>query len=81
MEEHKSSSSPVESAATLSASALRDLQQRAHAALAESREQTARLEAEITRQLDELAAALDEQTSLETQTASELPRFKQKSTD
>jgi chromosome segregation ATPase len=71
MEEHNSSLSPEESAAAHSAFALRDLQQRAQAALASSREQAARLEAEITQQLDAIAATLHEQTSLESQTAVE----------
>jgi hypothetical protein len=67
MEEHNSSLSPQESAAALSASALRDLQQRAHAALTTSRKQAARLEAEINQQLDALAATLGEQIALESQ--------------
>lgn len=69
MDEHPLSSSPVEPAAALSADALRELQQRAQAALAASREQTARLEADITRQLDEIAATLREQASLEANVA------------
>jgi hypothetical protein len=71
MEENKSSSSPVESAAALSASALRELQQRAHAALAESREQAVRLEDDLTRQLDEIAATFNEQTERRTQSDSD----------
>jgi chromosome segregation ATPase len=76
MEEHNLSLSPTESAAELSASALRELQQHAHTALAESREQAARLEADLTRQLDELAATLHEQTALETQSDSEAETFR-----
>lgn len=64
MDEHPLSSSPVDTAAALSADALRELQQRAQAALAASRDQTARLEADITRQLDEIAATLREQAGL-----------------
>jgi chromosome segregation ATPase len=58
MEEQASTPSPAETASTLSAATLRELQERARMALAASREQTARLEADITRQLDELAATL-----------------------
>lgn len=72
MEEHKSSPSPLESASALSASALRELQERAQAALAASREQTARLEADITRQLDELAASIAEHTAIEALSSSEV---------
>ncbi|MFO0791812.1 MAG: hypothetical protein U0805_20310 [Pirellulales bacterium] len=60
MEEQASTPSPAEAASSLSAAALRNLQERARAALTASREQTARLEADITRQLDELAATLAE---------------------
>jgi chromosome segregation ATPase len=69
MEDSRSSSSAREAASALSASALRDLQQRAQAALAASREQAARLEADITRQLDQLAATLDEQIASDSGTA------------
>jgi len=72
MEEKTQPLSPLEAASALSASALRDLQQRAQAALAASKEQAARLEADITRQLDELAAALGEQTALEALNESEV---------
>jgi DNA repair exonuclease SbcCD ATPase subunit len=71
MEENAPSSSPLETASALSAAALRELQQRAQSALSASREQAARLEADITRQLDELASTLSEQTELEVQNASE----------
>ena len=72
MEEHNSSLSPQESAAALSASALRDLQQRAQTALNASREKAARLEADITQQLDAIAATLNEQTAIGSQTAVEV---------
>jgi chromosome segregation ATPase len=65
MEESASSSSSRPAAAALSASTLRELQQRAQAALAASREHSARLEADITRQLDELAANLSKQIASE----------------
>ncbi len=71
MDEHPVSSSPVDTAAALSAVALRELQQRAQAALAASREQTARLEADITRQLDEIAVTLREQAGLEANVAAD----------
>ncbi len=71
MEEHNSLPSPPETAAALSANALRELQQRAQAVLAASRDQVVRLEADITRQLDAIAATLNEQTALETQNASD----------
>lgn len=71
MEEHKTSQLPLETASALSANALRELQQRAQTALSASREQAARLEADITRQLDEIAATLSEQTVVESQHASE----------
>ena len=70
MEEQPLTSSPLETASALSASSLRELQTRAQAALSASREQTAQLEAEITRQLDELAAVLNEQNATETKHAS-----------
>jgi chromosome segregation ATPase len=62
MEDHNSSRSATESPAALSASALRELQQRAHDALAASREQAAKLEADITRQLDAIAASLKDES-------------------
>src|SRR5689334_8360256 len=71
MEESASSSSSRPAAAALSASTLRELQQRAQTALAASREQAARLEADITRQLDDLAATLSEQVASEKGVAAE----------
>lgn len=71
MDEHPLSSSPVDTAAALSADALRELQQRAQAALAASREQTSYLEADITRQLDEIAASLRQQAGLEAHVAAD----------
>ena len=75
MEEHNSSLTPQESAAALSASALRELQQRAQTALAASREQAARLEAEINQQLDAIAATLGEQIALDSQSSVEADAF------
>jgi chromosome segregation ATPase len=76
MEEHKSSLSPQESAGAVSASALRQLQERAQHVFSTSREQTARLEADITQHLDAIFATLNEQTALETQAASEADSLK-----
>jgi chromosome segregation ATPase len=75
MEEHNLSSpenaaaapTAAASAAAHSAAALRELSERAQSALASTRDQAAQLEAEITRQLDEIAAALSEQTAGESQ--------------
>jgi chromosome segregation ATPase len=75
MEEHKSSLSPQESAASHSASALRDLQHRAHSALASSRERAARLEAQISQQLDALDATLSEQIALDSKSAADADAF------
>src|SRR6185503_10492003 len=55
------------SAAAHSAAALRELQQRAQAALATSRDQAAQLESDITRQLDEIADMLSQQLAIESQ--------------
>ena len=71
MDEHDSPPPSAETASALSAAALRELQQRAQAALAASREQASRLEADITRQLDDITATLSEQTAVEVQSASE----------
>src|SRR5689334_291607 len=71
MEEHNSSLSPQEGPAARSASALRDLQHRAHTALASSRERAARLEAEINQQLDALDAALSDQIELDSKSSAE----------
>jgi chromosome segregation ATPase len=57
-----------------SAAALRDLEQRAQAALAASRDQASRLEAEITRQLEQIAATLREQSAADSHDAEEANR-------
>src|SRR5689334_7956451 len=75
MEEHNSSLSPQEGPAARSASALRDLQHRAHAALASSRERAARLEAQINQQLDALDATLSEQIALDSKSSAEANAF------
>ena len=54
---------------------MRDLQHRAHAALASSRERAARLEAQITQQLDALDAALNEQIALDSKSAADADTF------
>lgn len=62
MEDHPSDS---ETFSARSATALRNLEERAQAALATSREQVSRLEADITKQLEQIAATLQEQTATE----------------
>jgi hypothetical protein len=57
--------------AARSATALRVLEERARLALAASREQTSSLEATITRQFDEIAAALASERTAESQSAAE----------
>jgi chromosome segregation ATPase len=74
MEEQAPLSSPRETAASRSRAALRELQQRAKAALDASRERADRLEADITRQIDELTAAISEHTAAEDLNASEFKR-------
>jgi len=74
MEEHVTPSSPLKTASALSGATLRELQQRAQAALSASREQAARLEADITRQLDEIAATLGDQIAADSQSATEAER-------
>src|SRR5262249_50426650 len=73
--EHKSSLSPQENAAALSADTLRVLQERARAAITSSREQAARLEAEINQQLDAIDTALGEHIALESQSSVEADKF------
>jgi chromosome segregation ATPase len=75
MEEHNSSLSPQKNAAALSANALRGLQVHAHTALTTSRQQAARLEAEINQQLDAIAATLGEQIALDSQSSVEADAF------
>jgi len=74
MEEQAPLSSPRETAASRSRAAVRELQQRAQAALAASRERARLLEADITRQIDELSTAISEHTSAEDQNAAEVKR-------
>jgi DNA repair exonuclease SbcCD ATPase subunit len=61
MEEPTSLPSSLETATALSTDALRELRQRTQNALKASREHAARLEADITRRLDEIAETLSDQ--------------------
>ncbi len=61
MEEPTSQPSSLETASALSTDALRELRERTQNALKASREHATRLEADITRRLDEIAATLSEQ--------------------
>lgn len=70
MDEHVRPPLAAGAASPLSGEALRELQQRAAASLSVSREQATRLEADITRQLDEIAAAVSEQLVADEQSAS-----------
>jgi chromosome segregation ATPase len=70
MEDKKSSLTEAENAAAFSAATLRELQTRAQQALAAGREEAIRLEADITRQLDELAATVASQLAAESQSDS-----------
>jgi chromosome segregation ATPase len=70
MEDDVRPPSPIGTASPLSNEALRELQQRAAAALSASREQTVRLEADITRQLDEIAATISDQLVADENSAS-----------
>src|SRR3954451_16093282 len=67
MEDKKSSLTEAENAAAFSAATLRELQMRAQQALAAGREEANRLEADITRQLDELASTVASQLAAESQ--------------
>jgi chromosome segregation ATPase len=66
MEDRTPPTTETENYSLRSATVLRELEVRAQAALAASRDHTARLEEEITRQLEELAAALLDQAEAET---------------
>src|SRR4051794_14510239 len=69
MEEPTSLSTSPETATALSTEALRELRQRTQNALKASREHAARLEADITRRLDEIAETLNEQAQADDQQA------------
>src|SRR3954467_11437192 len=71
MEDKKFSLSEAENAAAFSAATLRELQQRAEQALAAGREQALRLEADITRQLHELAQTISSQLAAESDSVSQ----------
>jgi chromosome segregation ATPase len=62
----------MEDFASRSATALRDLEERARVALANNRDQVVRLEAEITAQLESLAATLASVRAAESQNAAEV---------
>src|SRR5262245_41539031 len=61
MEEHNPELPATDPLGARSATALRELQDRAHAAIAARKEQAARLEADISARLDGIAAALAEE--------------------
>ena len=69
MADQSSQSQDAENLASRSATALRDLEERARTALAISREQVTRLEAEITGQLEALAATLANEHAADSQNA------------
>ncbi len=69
MADQSSQSQDAENLASRSATALRDLEQRARTALAISREQVTRLEAEITGQLEAIAATLASEHAADSQNA------------
>jgi chromosome segregation ATPase len=64
-----------ENPAVRSAAALRNLEQRAQAALTASRDHVARLEADITRQLEQISATLREQNEAEVAGSAEVERL------
>jgi len=69
MTDQSSQSQDADNFASRSATALRDLEERARTALALSREQVTRLEAEITGQLEAIAATLASEHAAESQNA------------
>lgn len=71
MDEHTPQTPNSEPFATRSATALRDLEQRAQAALDAQRGQLSRLETEIARQLEAVTAAVAEQFAARTKNAAE----------
>ena len=74
MEDHTPQPSDSENLSVRSAAALRDLEERARAALAASRKHTSRLEAAITGQLEQIAATLQEQAAAEVHDTTEIDR-------
>ena len=74
MEDHTPPTTSPEQVSARSASALRELHERAQAALAASRDQALHLEAEITRQFDEISTALHEQSTTGADDAAEIER-------
>jgi chromosome segregation ATPase len=76
MEDNTPQSLGRENPAVRSAAALRNLEQRAQAALTASREHVSRLEADITRQLEQIAATLHEQNEAEAAGSAEVAQLK-----
>lgn len=74
MEEQLQPPSTAGTASPLSSDALRELRRRAADALLASREQAVRLEADITRQLDEIATALSDQMLVHEQSTTDEAR-------
>jgi chromosome segregation ATPase len=72
MEDHTPPTLSSEQVSARSSSALRELQQRAQEALAASRNQASRLEAEITQQFDDIAATLQQQSASDASEAAEI---------
>jgi chromosome segregation ATPase len=70
MEDYKPPTDSSEQFSARSASALRELQERAQAALMASRDQAVHLEAQIARQIEEIAGALEEQATSDAKEAS-----------
>jgi chromosome segregation ATPase len=77
MEDRTPPLNDAESHSLRSAAALRDLEERARAALTANREHVARLEEDIARQFEELAATLKEQTAADLAEAAEVDRTRQ----
>ncbi len=72
MDEQNSNFQDTEALASCAATTLRELEGRARAALASSRERVSRLEAEITGQLEAIAATLASDCAAESQTAADV---------
>jgi hypothetical protein len=72
MDEQTTPPADAQNLAARSASALRELEERARSALAASREQVSRLETEITGQLDAVFAALADESAAESRNAADV---------
>jgi chromosome segregation ATPase len=75
MEEYNAQPSDRENPSARSAAALRNLEQRAQAALAANRDHVLRLEAEITSQLEQIAARLQAESASDAQETAEVGRL------